>query len=127
MTNLRFCWLLSGFGWLGLVVYLSLADVSLPQVDVQWSDKLNHLLAYGFLMGWFGQLYSRRKNRVLTAIGLIALGLLMEVVQGRLPYRWFDVADAVANAGGVVIAYFCLFLGADAILSWLEQRLEENR
>ena len=73
-------------------------------------------------MGWFGQLHSRRKNRVVTAIGLVALGVLMEVVQGRLPYRWFDVADAVANAGGVVIAYFCLYLGADTILSWLEQR-----
>ena len=122
MTNYRLCWLVAGLGWVGLIVYLSLADLQIPQGVISWSDKLNHLLAYGFLMGWFGQLFLRRKSRVLVAVGLIAVGVVMEILQARLPYRWFEVADALANTGGVLLAYLVLYLGADKILGWLEQR-----
>lgn len=104
------------------MVYLSLANIHIQRGPVMWSDKLNHFLAYGFLMGWFGQMYFQRKTRVQLAISLIALGVLMEVLQSRLPYRWFEAVDALANTGGVLLACLCLHFGADRMLTALERR-----
>jgi len=122
MSSLQRLWLTLGLGWVALVVYLSLANIHIPQGPVRWSDKLNHFLAYGFLMGWFGQLYFQRKTRFWLAISLIALGILMEVLQGQLPYRWFEVVDALANTGGVLLACLFIYFGADRFLTVLEQR-----
>ena len=122
MSELKYrkLWLILGFGWVCLVVYLSVADLTLPQVGFDFSDKLNHLLAYGFLMGWFGQLVKSKPARLELMMGLCALGIAMELVQGVLPHRWFDVADAVANTTGILIAAALLYVGADRILAWFE-------
>jgi len=123
MDKYRFCWFVAGLGWVALVIYLSIADLHIPQGPVIWSDKLNHFLAYGFLIGWFGQLNQPGKARVQLAVGLIVLGVVLELLQGRLPYRWFDVFDAVANTGGVMFACLLLYFGADRIFSWLVHRI----
>lgn len=122
MLKYRSVWLALGIGWVALVVYLSLADLHLPQTPVRWFDKVNHLLAYGFLMGWFGQLYLRWKSRLVLVFLLIGLGVAMELLQGQLPYRWFEIADAIANAVGVLLAWICLRLGGANILVWFERR-----
>lgn len=121
MTKFQLCWFYAGVGWILLVVYLSLANMQIPQGPVQWGDKANHFLAYGFLMGWFGQLY-RHPVRIKLAIVVSFLGILMELIQARLPYRWFDVMDAIANIGGVLVAYCLLHLGADKLTEWFERR-----
>jgi len=74
-------------------------------------------------MWWFGQLYHSRFGRLLLCITLVVLGIVLEVIQGRLPHRWFDMLDAAANAGGVLLATFFLSLGTDKFLYWLQQRL----
>lgn len=124
MSELRYKtrWWCAGLAWLGLVVYLSVADWSMPQAEIQFSDKLNHLLAYGFLMGWFGQLIRRWPQRLLVMGGLIAVGIALEFVQGTLPHRWFDWFDAFANAMGVCIAAVALYFGADNFFDWLERK-----
>ncbi len=122
-TGLRFWrwWLVLGLLMVLIVVYLSLANVRLPQVPSSAGDKFNHLIAYGVLAGWFGQLFTARKRILLLAF-LVLLGILLEVLQGMTPYRYFDWFDAVANTLGVLTAMLALHFGADKILLWFESR-----
>lgn len=105
-----------------LVIYLSLANVVMPQVSSSFGDKINHLIAYGGLMGWFGQLFLNSRHRVLLALGFVGLGIAMEYLQGMTAYRYFDWHDALANALGVAAGLAALWLGADKILVWFESR-----
>ena len=99
-----------GWGWAATIVWLSLTP-SPPQVDVQLGDKLGHFAAYGLLMLWFSFLYLRVRTRMLHAIGFIALGIGLEIVQGHLGYRTYDTMDMAANTIGVLLG-----LGAALIL-----------
>ena len=121
-AKLRLYWLYAGLGWVALVVWLSLANLSIPQGPVEWGDKLNHLVAYGFLMSWLGQLVRHPRHQFGLAVALAAMGWLMEFLQGMLAHRWFDVADAAANMLGVLIAWVFFYLGTGAFLGWLERR-----
>ena len=92
----------AAFG-LGLasVVYLSVVPAArMPSVDV-W-DKAQHTLAYLALMLAGGLGFRRRAARLWVALGLLALGGGLEILQTRLPMREGSVGDAFANAVGVV-------------------------
>ena len=102
------------------MVYLSLARLQLPQVPSTIGDKINHLLAYGVLMGWFGQLLTNWRHRMFCALALILLGISMEFLQGMTSYRFFEWQDALANSLGVVFGLAALYFGADKILLWFE-------
>ena len=115
----RWWWLL-GVAQVLIVVYLSLSNISLPQLSSDFGDKINHLLAYGVLMGWFGQLLAGWRKRVLCALALIALGISMEFLQGMTPYRFFEWQDAIANCLEVGFGLTALSMGADKILHWFE-------
>ena len=93
-------------GWLlaGVIVVLSLIPAP-PKVDVAHADKVEHLLAYGSLMFWFGQLYPRAAVRIAYAALWIAMGVAIEYLQRWTGYRMFDVADMLANALGVLIGW----------------------
>ncbi len=119
-------WLFLGVGFVALVVYLSLANITLPQVPSTLGDKVNHLLAYGALAGWFGQLYTETRQRVLIALLLAILGLVMEFAQGVTDYRYFDWFDACANVLGAVFGTAAIYLGADRILVWFERKCLSN-
>lgn len=116
-------WMCVGIGGLGLLFYLSFADLSVPQVSEAFGDKVNHLLAYGCLMGWFGQIFQSVKERLVVAFALICLGFIIELVQGQLVHRWFDLLDAAANTLGVALALVLLSFGAGRILFQLEQKI----
>lgn len=116
-------WLCLGLLWVLLVVYLSVTDLAFPQAGFDAGDKLNHLIAYGFLMGWFGQLVRSQRGRMFLIVGLCGLGLAMEFVQSALPHRWFDLLDAVANTVGILVGAGALYFGADKILSWFETKV----
>jgi VanZ family protein len=119
-------WWALGCGLLIFIVYVSVADLSLPQVDASFGDKVNHLLAYGLLTGWFGQLIKSSRHRLLAAFGFVALGMLMEVIQSTLPHRWFDMKDALANTLGVIIALVVLHFGGNTILQRFEKALSRS-
>ena len=130
MSELKYrrVWWVMGVAWLVLVIYLSVGDFTLPQVEFSFGDKVNHLIAYGFLMGWFGQLEKSILKRLLIAVLLIIMGLALELIQGSLPHRWFDWFDAAANTLGVVIALVLFRFGADNILAWfLTQVLSKGK
>jgi VanZ family protein len=101
---MRILGLALGWGWAAAIVWLSLTP-SPPQVDVQYGDKLGHFGAYGLLMLWFSLLYPRLRYRVWYAIGFIAMGVGLEVVQGHLGYRTYDTVDMAANTIGVLLGW----------------------
>ncbi|MEM7293771.1 MAG: VanZ family protein [Pseudomonadota bacterium] len=95
--------------WLGLgliliaaVFYLSLTPVDIPAEHL---DKIYHAATYGVMMGWFVQLYRGVRSHAILAVGFILMGVLIEVLQGFHPMRYFDVLDMLANAVGVLIAW----------------------
>ena len=88
------------------IAWLSLTP-SPPQVEFRESDKVGHMLAYGLLMFWFAELYTRR---MFFALGFIAMGVGLEFVQGMLGYRTFDVFDMLANTLGVLLGWLAAVL-----------------
>lgn len=112
--------------WLGIimvaaVILLSLIDRSQSINAVLTQDKLMHTLAYGAMMGWFSQIYHRRRSRLLLAILFIALGIVIECLQGFLPTRQFEVRDMLANTYGVVLAWILCATPLGYILQKFEQ------
>ena len=91
----------AGWALVAAVVWLSLMP-SPPQVDVTLGDKFAHLAAYGLLMLWFGLLY---RARLYYALGFIAMGAALEVMQGWLGTRTADPLDAAANTLGVLLGW----------------------
>lgn len=105
MSGLHKVWL--GFGWLWvvLVCYLSLMPHPPQPVTFDGVDKIEHLLAYAGLMLWFSQVYVARTARIGLVLGLIALGVAIEFLQGMSAYRFFEYSDMLANAAGVSIGW----------------------
>ena len=97
-------WLALGGLLILLVIYLSLAPISI-KVPVEEGDKLGHVAAYAALMLWFANLYGTLTRRGMFAIGFVALGVALEFVQGWTGYRTFEVADMVADALGVAVGW----------------------
>lgn len=95
-----------GWAWIALVWYLSLtARPPLPDMQIIYADKLGHLLAYGWLMGWFANLYHARHARVVFAVVFVLMGIVLEFLQGMGSARMFEYADMLANSLGVLLAY----------------------
>ena len=93
-------------GWLicAAIVWLSLTPAP-PKVEIEYSDKLGHFVAYGALMYWFCQLYASRTAQLGYAVGFAAMGVALEFIQGALGYRTFEVADMIANTLGVLLGW----------------------
>lgn len=94
-------WLLIGVCVLTSIIYLSLT--STPPKMPSGYDKVNHLIAYAVLTGWFGQLYVSKGQLLLCVVSFICLGILLEILQGMSGYRTFDYMDMIANSIGVLI------------------------
>jgi len=101
---LRRAWRAIGCGLVVLVVWLSLTPRPI-EIPVEQGDKLAHFAAYAALMFWFAQIEARHRRRLLYAIGFVALGVVLEWAQGLTDYRTFEVADMVAEAIGVMVAW----------------------
>lgn len=106
-TNLKFrkAWLFIGFGWIALLIYLSLMPHPPQIADFHMLDKLEHFAGYSLLMLWFSQLYWGLRQRASIAAGLAAMGVLIEILQGMQGFRVFEYADMLANTLGVLIGW----------------------
>ena len=107
-------------GWL-LVAAVTILSVipAPPQPFVLW-DKASHLLAYAGLMLWFRQAFS---PRVRWIVFLIALGVVLELVQGGLGYRDLELADMVANTLGVASGLGLAQTPLGSLVAWLDRAL----
>lgn len=104
------------------VIYLSLA-AERPQIEAPFDhfDKLQHLVAYGVLMGWWGQMYERSAQRWIV-VALITLSLILEFAQQLSGYRTFDYLDGLANIMGVLVAFALLATDMGNILVYVERK-----
>ena len=84
------------------IFWLSLTP-SPPSIDIAAGDKLGHFAAYGALMFWFCGLYPKNRARLLYGAAFIVMGVGLEVLQGMLGFRTYDVLDMVANSVGVLL------------------------
>ena len=106
-VRFRRIWLASGWLWVATVLWLSLTPTPPQPLTFDYSDKLEHALAYLFLMGWFA-VACCGKCRIISAAGLATMGVLVEMLQGLSAYRYFEFADMLANGSGVLLG--CLMM-----------------
>ena len=122
MHKLRKTWLVLGWLWVAVIVYLSLTPHPPEPVRFWNADKLEHALAYCLLMLWFSQVYARRMQRLFTVVLLVSLGVCMEFLQGLTDYRSFEYADMLANSVGVMLGWVWARTGLGHIGQALETR-----
>lgn len=85
------------------VVLFSLLPAFLLPTVPSGGDKLEHFAAYCVLAVCAVQLFATRTALLQAALGLIALGVGLEIAQALLTStRQMDAHDAVANALGVL-------------------------
>src|SRR5690606_1978208 len=120
MVPLRYPWLWRLTGWLmiaGVIAGSLMHGQALPKMIA--SDKLLHGGMYFLLMIWCAGQY-RRSRHAWIALGLIMLGLGLDLAQGMTTTRTFDPADVGANVGGILVA---LVLSYRLLEGWC-QRME---
>ena len=83
------------------IIYLATTSQPYP-IPSAASDKVNHLLAF-FELTVVARLAWPNLGKPWIAIGLLAFGLGIELVQAQLPYRTFAMADILADAAGIAI------------------------
>ncbi len=103
--TLQRVWLALGWLWVAAILWLSLTPIPPQPLTFKFSDKLEHALAYAFLMSWFAVLY-RGRSRMVCAGGLIGMGVAVEFLQGWSGYRYFEYWDMAANSSGVLLAWW---------------------
>jgi hypothetical protein len=118
----RRLWLYTGHALLASLIVFSLAPSAPSAVDVL-GDKLVHLIAYAVLMGWYAQLWFGLGQRILAAAGLVALGLILELLQGLGGVRHLDWLDAAANTAGVALGWLAAGTPLGGVLYWLDRHI----
>lgn len=87
-------------GVLVAVSYLALTPTPPKAADLGW-DKLNHFTAFGTLTVLGGLAWRRTPWRV--ALGLLAYGGLIELLQTQVPGRAAEWADLLADGIGILL------------------------
>lgn len=109
---------------LGALMLLIVGTVSLiPVPDVGVNDKVSHLATYLFLAGWFSLLAVNRTALVWTILGLLAYGMLLEVLQGMTAHRYAEWGDVLANASGIVAGVLFYFSPLPRLLQYVDGKL----
>ena len=127
MIALRYPWRWQLAGFLLLVFVMIAALVpKLPfhELALQFriSDKVMHIGAFAFLAVWFSGQYEKRSYWRI-ALGLIAFGILIELVQSTVSYRTAEWMDLIGDAAGIAIGLLIGVLGAGGWSMRVEERL----
>lgn len=116
--------------WLGVWIFgiaLCIALSLLPPVELgapRGSDKLGHLLAYFTLSAWAVSLFGTRRAQLAAALGLLLLGVSLELAQAQLTTtRLGDPRDAIANTLGILAGLALASTPAATLLHRLDHRL----
>jgi VanZ family protein len=116
-------WLLLGWFAVCMLIYQSL-NPSPPELP-EWplSDKAAHFMAYAWIMLWFGFIYRQGRQYLLLGLGLILLGVTLEILQGASGYRSMEVSDASFNSLGVFAGWLLARTRISSALLWAEDRI----
>jgi VanZ family protein len=106
----------------GLIVVCLVPLDSLPPLPDN-SDKVEHLLGYFALSAAAVQLFGSRRALSLAAVGLVALGVGVEIAQSYTAYRSSDLVDAMANTLGVLLGMATALTPWRDLLLRIEKRL----
>ena len=98
-----------------VITLLALAPAPPKEADLGW-DKLNHFAAFAALAVVATLGYAR--TTVAVAIGLLAYGALIELLQSLTPSRSAEWADLVADGIGIGIGLLVAALLA-RLVRWL--------
>lgn len=115
-----------GGAYVGAIIYYSLIPVP-PKIAPDWPymDKWEHLVAYGLMMAWFGQLAIGRRQRANFALAFMALGGVIEILQGAMGLgRTMEFADFAADVLGVWLAHTATKDAGGRLLATLESKLK---
>ena len=110
--------------WLAIVLGVVMSLVPPPAVDApRGSDKLVHFVCYGALAVGAVQLFATRAALLRAAVGLVALGVALELAQEALTStRMLDPRDAVANTLGVLLGLLVARTPLRDVLSRVDAR-----
>jgi VanZ family protein len=119
-----YVWLWRSMGHALLLLALAAALLPAPKGigSIEFGDKILHAGAFAFLMVWYAQIYAEHRDRRRVALGLIAFGVGIELLQSLLPYRSADIWDLVADSGGVAIGLLTARTRLGSLLSRFETR-----
>ena len=122
----RKTWLAAGWLLILLIGYLSLTPSPPTPLVFPHADKLEHLVAYALLMGWFCQIYSARRQRIYLALACIAYGGIIELLQGWGGHRYAEWADLLADSLGVALGWLLNTTSLQYFLTRLDARLASH-
>jgi VanZ family protein len=115
----RRTWIALGVAIIAAIWILSLIPDP-PHFGVEGEDKAGHFVAYGILMLWWSQILIRSSDRLIIAAAFVAMGIVIEFVQGWTGWRTFEVADMAADAIGVGLGWCIACTPAGSILARFE-------
>jgi len=112
-------WHLIGALMVGFIIYTSLAPHPILPMTQKWSDKLYHFTGYFGVMAWYAQFV---KQRFVTMVLLVVLGVSLEFAQLLVNTRSFEWADMLANILGVILATMIVRGVLVQLLTYFENR-----
>ena len=120
-------WLPLGWFAVCVLIYQSL-NPSPPELpEIPFADKMAHLLIYAWIMLWFGFIYRPGKEYLILGLGLILLGVTLEILQGASGYRSMEVLDAGFNALGVFSGWLLARTRLSSTLLWVESLIYKDQ
>jgi len=85
-----------------ITIVATLKSGNLPDIALK-SDKVNHVLAFGFLT-LIAQISYPHLSTLKRFLCLLTYGVALELIQYFLPWRSCSMADIVADIIGIVLA-----------------------
>jgi VanZ family protein len=89
--------------WL-IIAVLMLAPLSSP-LSASFSDLIAHFLVFAYLAFATVGFSHRGAELTMLAAVTVAGGMALEVAQGLVPHRTFDILDMGANTLGAMVGY----------------------
>ena len=120
MLKYRSVWLVGGWLLVSLIFYLSLTPHPPEPMSFPYADKLEHGFAYASLSLWFCQIYLSSRQRGVVISALIAMGVVIEFLQGWGGVRFFEYADILANSTGVLLGFLLVRTKLGRVFVWIE-------
>jgi hypothetical protein len=118
--RLRRLWALGAWAGVALAVFLTVLPG--PAAPFPVGGPLQHITGYFLMTSWFLGIYPRRAYLPI-ALGCLAFGGLMELLQLLSPSRHPALADALRNGLGIGPALALAYLGLGGWAARLERAL----